>query len=246
MNAANGRMPSSSTAPVVYGSPDLPQNWESAVLLVDKPKGITSFGVIRQIRRRVPVRKVGHAGTLDPMATGMLIVLVGRATKSMESFMGLDKEYTGVVRLGEVTASFDAETPVEESLPVDHITDEAIRLAAGSLTGDVSQRPPVYSAIKVGGERLYKKARRGEEVEVPMRVVRVDRFDVAPRVDRDVEFLVACSKGTYVRSLANDLGAALGVGGHLAALRRTAIGPYRVEQAWDLDVLCDLLERNAG
>ena len=224
----------------------MPDVWDAAVLLVDKPKGLTSFGVVKRIRYRVPVRKVGHAGTLDPMATGLLIVLVGGATKSMEQFMGLDKKYEGTIRLGEVTPSYDAETEVTVSVSLDHVTDEAIRREALELTGDVTQRPPAFSAIKVRGERLYKKARRGEDIELPPRHVRIDSFETDPRRDQDVDFRVACSKGTYIRSMAHDLGAALGVGGHLTALRRTAIGSHEVANAWKLEPLLDALEQANG
>jgi tRNA pseudouridine55 synthase len=243
MSATGAMMHSTVEIPPVYGFPDLPESWDACALLVDKPKGITSFGVVRRIRSRVPVRKVGHAGTLDPMATGLLIILVGKATKRMEDFMGLPKEYEGMVRLGQTTASFDAETEVEASVGIDHLTDKNITEKAGEFEGDIQQRPPIFSAIKVGGERLYRKARRGESVEIPMRTVSVTRFATGPRVDRDVAISVSCSKGTYVRSLANDLGAALGVGGHLVALRRTAIGPYRVSAAWPFDELCAQLEK---
>ena len=217
------------------------------MLLVDKPPGISSFGVVKRIRHRVPVRKVGHAGTLDPMATGLLIILVGKATKSMEQFMGLDKVYTGTIRLGQTTPSYDAESEVLTESPVDHLSDRDISVAATALTGPIDQRPPAFSAIKVGGERLYRKARRGDEdIELPVRRVRVDTFETAARQERDVDFRVACSKGTYIRSLAHDLGADLGVGGHLVALRRAAIGPYDVDEAWAFDALLDALEAADG
>ncbi|MFT5514080.1 MAG: tRNA pseudouridine55 synthase [Rhodothermales bacterium] len=232
--------------PAVFGKRALPESWEAAVLLVDKPQGLTSFGVVKRIRHRVPVRKVGHAGTLDPMATGLLIVLVGRATKTMEQFMGLDKVYTGTIRLGQTTPSFDAETEASTAVPVDHLTDEHIKIGTRPLTGEIVQTTPVYSAVKVGGERLYKKARRGEDVVLPPRHVRVDRFETSPRVGPDVDFVVECSKGTYIRSLANDLGADLGVGGHLVALRRTAIGPHSVADAWEFEALLGALEDQNG
>ncbi|MBO6577339.1 MAG: tRNA pseudouridine(55) synthase TruB [Rhodothermales bacterium] len=215
------------------------------MLLIDKPKGMSSFGVVKAVRRRVPVRKVGHAGTLDPMATGLLITLVGRATKAQDRFMGQDKRYTGTIRLGQTTASYDAESPVEQSVDTSHLTDDIIRQAVLPFTGDIEQLPPAHSAIKVGGERLYKKARRGETVLLPPRHVRVDRFEVAPLQGSDVDFEIHCSKGTYIRSLAHDLGAALGVGAHLIALRRTAIGDQQVSDAWGFEALIDALETHA-
>lgn len=242
MSEAAGSTSSTPPLPPVYDRTALPTNWEAAVLLVDKPVGITSFGVVKRIRHRVPVRKVGHAGTLDPMATGLLIILVGRATKSMELFMGQDKVYKGTIRLGETTPSYDAESEVLEQVSIDHLTDADIAVATRSFTGTIEQRPPAFSAIKMGGERLYKKARRGEEIELPLRSVRVDSFETGGLQGRDVDFRVACSKGTYIRSLAHDLGAELGVGGHLVGLRRTAIGDFNVDLAWELDPLLEALE----
>lgn len=215
-----------------------------AAVLVDKPPGLSSFGVVKRVRWATGEAKVGHAGTLDPMATGLLIVLVGRAaTRQQDRFMGLPKVYTATVRLGETTPSADAETPVERSVDARHLTADDAARAAAALTGDLEQVPPIYAAVKVGGERLYKKARRGETaetVEIAPRCVRVDAFETtnlrpAPGTAMDVDVRVACSKGTYVRSLARDLGDALGVGGHLVALRREAIGPFDVREAWDLD-----------
>lgn len=209
-------------------------------MLIDKPQGISSFGAIRQLRRVFGIKKVGHAGTLDPMATGLLIVLVGRnATREQDRFMGMPKVYSGTIRLGQTTASYDAETPVEESKPTQHLTAADLETARLKFVGDIEQIPPIYSAIKVGGERLYKKARRGEAVEINTRRVAIDRFDLTERRGADVDFVVHCSKGTYIRSLANDLGEELGVGGHLVALRREGIGEYRVDDAWGLDALIE-------
>ena len=213
---------------------------EPAAVLVDKPPGITSFGVIKKVRWAVGIKKVGHAGTLDPMATGLLIVLVGRgATRQQDRFMGLPKVYTGTVRLGQTTASYDADTPVETTADASGVTGDQIDGALATLTGEILQRPPVYSAIKKGGERLYRKARRGETVEIEPRPTTVTEFAVTGRRGDDLDVRVACSKGTYVRSLAHDLGAALGVGGHLVALRREAIGPFRVSEAFALDALVE-------
>ncbi len=151
--------------------------------------------------------------------------------------MGLPKVYSGAIRLGETTASYDAETPVEETKPMDHLTESDLEAARRKFVGEIEQYPPLYSAIKVGGERLYKKARRGEMIEIKPRRVTISRFDLVERRGSDVDFLVHCSKGTYIRSLAHDLGEELGVGGHLVALRREAIGRYRVGDAWGLEEL---------
>lgn len=210
------------------------------MLPVDKPGGVSSFGVIRRLRPLFGTKKIGHAGTLDPMATGLLICLVGRgATRLQDQFMGLPKTYTGTIRLGVTTDSYDAEGEVTEEHDASQVTDEQLDEARQRFLGDIAQRPPMHSAVKVGGERLYKKARRGEEIERAARPVSIYRFDLTERrADAsgsvEVDFVVECSKGTYVRSLAHDLGEALGVGAHLAALRRTAIGPFTVGEAWTL------------
>lgn len=238
--------PSAAHAEIVYGRPSMPASWERAVLLVDKPPGWSSFDVIRRLRRLLTVRKIGHAGTLDPMATGLLICLVGRATKLQDTFMGLGKTYTGTLRLGEITPSYDAETDVVERQAWQHLTDDDLDAARQAFLGQIEQRPPMYSAVKVGGERLYKKARRGETIERPPRTVTLEEFSILRRDGADVDFRVRCSKGTYIRSLAHDFGATLGVGAHLTALRRTAIGPHRVEDAWTLDALAEAMKKESG
>ena len=217
--------------------PELPDAFDATVLPVDKPKGWSSFGVVKKVRWLTKIKKVGHAGTLDPMATGLLICLVGKATKQMESFMHMPKTYEGTIRLGEKTPSYDAETEVTERVSVAHLNDAAIKAATQDFTGEITQYPPMYSAVKIGGERLYKKARRGEVVERRPRQVLVTRFDVSAREDRDISFVISCSKGTYIRSIAHDLGEHLGVGGHLVALRRTAIGDFSIGDAWPLEAL---------
>lgn len=222
---------------LVVGYPTWPASLERVVLLVDKPAGWSSFDVIRKLRKILGVRKIGHAGTLDPMATGLLICLVGRATKLMEQVMGLPKAYTGTLRLGEVTPSYDAETDVTERADWSHLTQADLEAARQAFLGEITQVPPVYSAIKVEGERLYKKARRGEDVEVPSRTVTIDAFELTGWEGPDVSFEVHCSKGTYIRSIAHDFGQRLGVGAHLVALRRTAIGPYDVADAWTIPKL---------
>ena len=207
-----------------------------AAVLVDKPKGLSSFAVVKKVRWAAGEPRVGHAGTLDPMATGLLIVLVGReATREQDRFMGLPKVYTATMRLGQTTASADAETPVEDERDASHVTDADLAALLPQFTGEITQTPPVYSAIKVGGERLYKKARRGEAVDVPSRVVTVTELAFTGRRGVDVDLRMTCSKGTYVRALARDIGEALGVGAHLVALRREAIGPFEVSEAFALD-----------
>lgn len=221
----------------VFGHPDLPRSFEEAVLLMDKAKERTSFDVVEDVRRLVGGRKVGHAGTLDPKATGLLILLIGRATKRMTDFMTLPKTYVGTLRLGEVTPSYDTETEVVEQRDWTAVTNAMLDEVRQTFIGTIEQVPPMYSAVKVGGERLYKKARRGETVERPPRQVTIDTFDITGRDGQDVHFRVACSKGTYIRTLAHDVGQELGVGAHLVALRRTAIGPYSVDEAWTVDQL---------
>jgi len=224
---------------LVYAQGELPPSVEEgAALLVDKPEGLTSFDVVARIRSGTGVQKVGHAGTLDPMATGLLIVLVARpATRLQAAFMHLPKTYEGVMRLGERTPSHDAETEVVERADASGLTRADLASARDSLTGMIEQVPPMYSAVKVDGERLYKKARRGETVDRPPRQVHVEAFDLLDWTPPDLRFRVACSKGTYVRSLVRDLGDALEVGAHLTALRRTHIGPYTAESAWPLSDL---------
>lgn len=227
---------------LVVPRPHVPESFERVVLPMDKAQGWSSFDVVKWLRYRVPVRKVGHAGTLDPMATGLLLCLVGRATKAQRHFMELEKEYTGTLRLGEVTPSYDADTEVTERKPWQQVSEADLHEARQQFVGEIVQRAPMYSAVKVEGERLYKKARRGEQVERPPRQVSVYEFELGDRDGQDVSFTVRCSRGTYVRSLAHDLGQALGCGAHLVALRRTAIGPFRVEEAWTTETLKPHLE----
>ena len=215
---------------------------EGYVLPVDKPQGITSFDIIRRLRRILGVRKIGHAGTLDPMATGLVICLVESATKWADHFQLLPKCYTGTFRLGETTPSLDADTPVEARVSTGHLVPQDVEEAAARFVGEIEQIPPMYSAVKVEGQRLYKKARQGVTVERQPRPVTIYWLDVDATALPDVTFTVACSKGTYVRTLAADIGAALGVGAHLTALRRLGIGDVQAAQAWTLDALAAHVE----
>ena len=219
-----------------------------ATLLVDKPEGWTSFDVVNKIRYRLKHRlkvkkiKVGHAGTLDPMATGLLIICTGKSTKQLHNMQGLDKTYTGTMTLGATTPSFDQETAIDETYPIDHIDAELIEQTKKEFLGEISQVPPMFSAIKVDGQPLYKKARKGQMVEVQPRKVQISSFDITSIDIPAVDFAVSCSKGTYIRSLAHDFGKALQSGAYLSALRRTRIGSYHIEDAWNLDNLIELLE----
>ncbi|KAI3905442.1 hypothetical protein MKW98_013240 [Papaver atlanticum] len=209
------------------------------VVLVNKPKGWTSFTVCGKLRRLVKVQKVGHAGTLDPMATGLLIVCVGKATKVVDSYQGMVKGYSGVFRLGEATSTWDADSPVIQREPWEHIKDAEIKKIAASFCGEIWQVPPMFSAIKVGGEKMYDKARRGETVELAPRRISIFQFDIERSLSdrQNLVFRVTCSKGTYIRSLCADLGKALGSCAHLTALRRDSIGEYSADDAWDFPEL---------
>ena len=202
------------------------------LLLIDKPAGITSHDVIDRVRRSLGTRKVGHAGTLDPMATGLLVIGVGRATRLLRFLADLDKTYEGTARLGVETDTLDADGDVTRmvDLPAT-VTSAEIRRAMASLEGESMQRPPAYSAVKVGGRKLYEAARAGEVLEAAARRIRVRGFELVRAAGADVDFRVTCSSGTYVRVLLADVGTALGCGAHLTRLRRSAIGPFRIEEA---------------
>lgn len=199
-------------------------------MLVDKPSGMTSHDVVDVVRRSLRTRKVGHAGTLDPMATGLLILGVGRATRLLRYLGDLPKSYAATGRLGEETDTLDADGQIVRSAPVD-VSRAEIERACAALVGDSLQTPPAYSAVKVGGRKLYEAARRGDALQAPARPIHVDAFEVSAFDGRDVEVRITCSGGTYVRVLVADVGRALGCGAHLVRLRRTAIGPFRVEDA---------------
>jgi tRNA pseudouridine55 synthase len=213
----------------------LPPKEMDGVLLVDKPRDHTSHDVIARLRGKLKMRRIGHAGTLDPMATGLLIVLVGKATRISQYLISLDKEYEGTIELGKVTDSQDAEGEVMETRPVPPLSEDEVRNAIKTFLGDQYQTPPMYSAIKVDGVPLYKSARKGVEVEREPRFIRVMNWDLTRFALPHLDFRLRCTKGTYVRTLAHDLGNKLGCGGHLSALRRTATDKFNVSQALTLD-----------
>lgn len=206
---------------------------EGEVLLLDKPYKWTSFDVVNKVRWGLKTKKVGHAGTLDPLATGLLVLCTGKMTKQIDTFQAWEKEYTGTFILGKTTPSYDLETEFDSDVPFDHITEGQLHKAVNSLTGELSQVPPAHSAIKVGGTRAYKKARAGKEIKLEPRTVHVYTFEITATALPEVHFRIVCSKGTYIRSLARDLGELLGTGAYLAALRRTRIGDLRIEDAID-------------
>ncbi len=207
------------------------------VLLIDKPLNWTSFQVVNKLRWAIRKAyglkkiKVGHAGTLDPLATGLLVICTGKMTKQINTFQGQEKEYTGTIVLGSTTPSYDLETEIDATYPTDHITPELIHSTTHKFIGVISQLPPVFSAIKKDGKRLYEFARSGEAVDIKSRQVEISAFEITAIHDKSIDFRVICSKGTYIRSLAHDFGKALNSGAHLSALRRTRIGDFTVENA---------------
>ncbi len=204
-------------------------------ILIDKPFMWTSFLVVHKIRKVVGVKKVGHAGTLDPMATGLLILCTGKKTKEIGKFQELEKTYTGIFTLGKATPSMDLETEIIEEKPLDNVTEEKILKAKEEFTGQILQVPPMYSAVKYKGKSLYKFARKGKTVKREPRKVFVSKFNITKIELPDIHFEISCSKGTYIRVIANDLGISLGCGAVLSSLRRTKIGNYNVENALLVD-----------
>ncbi|MCC3157395.1 tRNA pseudouridine(55) synthase TruB [Hymenobacter sp. 15J16-1T3B] len=208
-----------------------PEQEPGEVLLIDKPLRWTSFDVVKKVKYALKPRKIGHAGTLDPLATGLLILCTGKKTKTIDQIQAQEKEYTGVFRLGQTTPSFDLETAVDAERPWQHLTREDLLAAAAQLTGLIEQTPPLFSAVKINGERAYEVARRGDTAEIKSKQVDIKAFEL-PEIDgADVHFRIVCSKGTYIRSLARDFGELLGCGAHLTRLVRTRIGEYRLENA---------------
>ncbi|MGJ8639417.1 MAG: tRNA pseudouridine(55) synthase TruB [Opitutaceae bacterium] len=210
------------------------------VLLVDKPQGITSHDVVSRMRKLFRIKKVGHAGTLDPMATGLLLIMIGKATKISQYLMSNDKDYTGTVLLGIETDSQDAEGEVVAEKPVPDLSKEAVLAEMKTFLGDQYQTPPMYSAKKVNGQALYKLARQGKTIEREARVIRFNHFEMTDFDLPRVSFSVGCSKGAYIRTLAHDLGNKLGCGGHLCVLRRTVVGKFSIENANTIEELQEM------
>lgn len=210
---------------------------DGKVLLIDKPKDWTSFDAIRKIRSLTGVSKVGHAGTLDPLATGLLIICTGNFTKNITEYMGMEKEYTGSFTIGATTPTFDMEGAPENITNISAITEGMVHAATEQFKGDVMQVPPIFSAVKIDGKRAYKSARKGKEIEIQPRTITIKEFEITKIELPKIYFKVVCSTGTYIRSLANDFGKALGVGGYLSSLRRTRIGNFLVEDALSIEAM---------
>jgi len=215
---------------------------EGSVFLVNKPYEWTSFDVVKKIRNALKIKKVGHAGTLDPLATGLLIICAGKMTKQIDSFQQQEKEYTGTFVIGKTTESFDLEKEVVEVADISHISESDILAAVAQLTGEIQQIPPMHSAIRKDGKRVYESARKGITLELDARTVTVQTFEITGISLPEIHFRIVCTKGTYIRSLARDLGELLGVGAYLSALIRTRIGNYRLEDADDLPELIEKIK----
>ncbi len=219
------------------------------ILLIDKPFGWTSFDVVRKVKNLIRTKyslkkiKVGHAGTLDPLASGLLIVCTGKFTKRISEIQAQEKTYTGTITLGGATPSYDLETEVDKSYETSHLTKGLIKEATKEFIGEIDQKPPIYSALKRGGERLYEKARRGEKIEIESRKTSVSKFEISSIENLNVHFEIKCSKGTYIRSIANDFGAALNSGGYLTKLCRTAIGDHQLSEGFDIESFEKLLNK---
>ncbi len=208
---------------------------EGTVILINKALHWTSFDVVKKIRNLLRIKKVGHAGTLDPLATGLLIICTGKKTRQINQFMDLEKEYTGTMIIGKTTPSIDLETEIDSVKSIEHITDEDIADTARQFQGKLMQIPPIYSALKKNGEPLYKKARKGEELKIDPRPVEAKKFEIIETNSPEIRFRLVCSKGFYVRSLVRDFGDALGTGAYLASLKRTRIGNLKIENALSIE-----------
>ena len=222
---------------------------EGQLLLVDKPREWTSFQAVNKLRwalkkkHKLKKLKVGHAGTLDPLATGLLLICTGKMTKKISEIQALEKAYTGIITLGATTPSYDLETAIDKSYSLNHIDQNIINAVKKKFEGEIDQYPPIFSAIKKDGKRLYDLARKGEKIKIESRKVTIYSFDFTQIDTPQLHFHIICSKGTYIRSLANDFGKALQSGGYLSQLRRIAIGSYRVENALTPDQIIEKLER---
>lgn len=223
---------------------------EGKVLLIDKPLNWTSFQAVNKIRWHIKQRfkikkiKVGHSGTLDPLATGLLIICCGKETKNINTYQGQIKEYTGTFTIGATTPSYDLETEVDKTYPTDHISETSVKETTQQFIGTIQQKPPIFSAIKKDGKRLYELARKGETTEIKSREVTISEFEITNINFPKVDFRVVCSKGTYIRSLAYDFGLALNSGAHLSALRRTKIGNFSVDNSLTIDGFIESLNNN--
>lgn len=213
----------------------------SEVILIDKPYEWTSFGVVKKVRYFGRFKKVGHAGTLDPLATGLLILCTEKKTKEIESYQAQEKEYTGTLVLGKTTPSIDLETEFDGEFPTEHIDDEQIAAVVKQFTGTIEQVPPQYSAVKVNGQRAYTAARNGETVEINSRLVEIKEFEVDTSEFPEISFRVVCTKGTYIRTLVSDFGKALNSGAYMSSLRRTRIGEFHVKDALSIE---EFVEQN--
>lgn len=220
------------------------------IILIDKPLGWTSFQVVNKLRWKIRKTfnikkiKVGHAGTLDPLATGLLVICTGKMTKQIDTFQAQTKEYTGTITLGSTTPSYDLETDIDKTFPTEHITEELIHKTAESFIGEQEQIPPVFSAVKKDGKRLYEFARAGKDVDIKPRTIHIHAFDITEIKGFNVNFKIVCSKGTYIRSLAHDFGKALESGSHLSALRRTKSGDFNVDEAQSIDQFIESLNNH--
>ena len=208
---------------------------QDRILLVNKPLTWTSFNVVNKLRYKLKNKKIGHAGTLDPLATGLLILCTGKMTKRIEEFQGQEKEYTGKFIIGQTTPSYDLETEISEAKDITHLTPDQIHQSTKNFIGVIDQIPPAHSAIWVNGQRSYNLVRAGKEVELKSRQVTVHAFDITKIEGREIHFRIVCSKGTYIRSIARDFGAALGVGAYLGELCRTRIGQFRLDDAKNIE-----------
>ncbi len=217
------------------------------VLQIDKPLNWTSFQVVNKLRWEIRQKfnikkiKVGHAGTLDPLATGLLILCTGKFTKKIDTYQAQEKEYTGTITVGGTTPSYDLETEINQTFPINHLSDEMIHKTTQQFIGEIDQKPPIFSAIKKDGKKLYEIARAGETVEIKTRKITISTFEITKIDLPNIEFRVVCSKGTYIRSLAFDFGEALNSGAHLSALRRTKIGEFAVDNAMSVEKFIESL-----
>lgn len=222
------------------------------VLHFNKPLHWTSFRLVKKLRGHIHQHygikkfKVGHAGTLDPLATGVMTICTGKATKLIETLQGEDKEYITTIALGATTPSFDLETEIDQTYPTSHITREMVEEVLASFVGDIEQVPPIFSAVKIDGERAYKLARKGNDVELKAKVIRIDEIELLEFSQTSIRIRVACGKGTYIRSLARDIGLALESGGHLTELIRTRVGKVRLEDCFTVDQIADIVAKGVA